>query len=70
MYTSESGEWKLGGFDILSSMNDEDAIIYVGVHPFEGSGALWLTFCRPTAVYFRTQLATVRLRSAKEGGKS
>ncbi|KAL1995000.1 hypothetical protein VTN49DRAFT_1187 [Thermomyces lanuginosus] len=28
VYTSESGEWKLGGFDILSSMNDEDAIIY------------------------------------------
>lgn len=30
VYTSESGEWKLGGFDILSSMNDDEAIIYVG----------------------------------------
>ena len=29
MYTSESGEWKLGGFDILSSMKDDDAVIYV-----------------------------------------
>ncbi|KAH8693277.1 kinase family protein [Talaromyces proteolyticus] len=28
VYTSESGEWKLGGFDILSSMNDDEAIIY------------------------------------------
>ncbi|PGG99687.1 SCY1 protein kinase [Helicocarpus griseus UAMH5409] len=28
IYTSESGEWKLGGFDILSSMKEEDAIIY------------------------------------------
>ncbi|PLB37326.1 COPI-interacting protein CEX1 [Aspergillus candidus] len=28
IYASESGEWKLGGFDVLSSMNDEDAIIY------------------------------------------
>lgn len=29
MFTSESGEWKLGGFDVLSSMKEEDAIIYV-----------------------------------------
>lgn len=29
MFTSESGEWKLGGFDILSSMKEDDAIIYV-----------------------------------------
>ncbi|KAJ5226901.1 uncharacterized protein N7469_006907 [Penicillium citrinum] len=28
VYTSESGEWKLGGFDILSSMIEDDAIIY------------------------------------------
>ncbi|EED24003.1 protein kinase family protein [Talaromyces stipitatus ATCC 10500] len=28
IYTSESGEWRLGGFDILSSMNDDDAVIY------------------------------------------
>jgi SCY1-like protein 1 len=31
VYTSESGEWKLGGFDILSSMKEDDAIIYVSV---------------------------------------
>jgi SCY1-like protein 1 len=30
VFTCESGEWKLGGFDILSSMQDDDAIIYVG----------------------------------------
>ncbi|KAL4888450.1 armadillo-type protein [Aspergillus ambiguus] len=28
IYASESGEWKLGGFDVLSSMNDENAVIY------------------------------------------
>lgn len=28
IFTSESGEWKLGGFEVLSSMNDDDAIIY------------------------------------------
>lgn len=29
VYTSESGEWKLGGFEILSNVKDDDAIIYV-----------------------------------------
>lgn len=29
IFTSEAGEWKLGAFDILSSMKDDDAIIYV-----------------------------------------
>ena len=28
IYTSASGEWKLGGFEVLSSMKDEDAVIY------------------------------------------
>ncbi|OJJ49608.1 hypothetical protein ASPZODRAFT_128093 [Penicilliopsis zonata CBS 506.65] len=28
VFTSESGEWRLGGFDILSSMKEDDAIIY------------------------------------------
>ncbi|KAJ5086405.1 hypothetical protein NUU61_007712 [Penicillium alfredii] len=28
VYTSESGEWKLGGFEVLSSMKEDDAIIY------------------------------------------
>jgi len=28
IYTSESGEWKVGGLEILSSMKEEDAIIY------------------------------------------
>lgn len=28
VYTSESGEWKLAGFEVLSSMKEDDAIIY------------------------------------------
>ncbi|KAK5936706.1 Nuclear aminoacylation-dependent tRNA export pathway component [Knufia obscura] len=28
VYTSDSGEWKLAGFEVLSSMNEDDAIIY------------------------------------------
>lgn len=29
VFTSESGEWKLAGFDVLSSMNEDEAVIYV-----------------------------------------
>lgn len=29
IYTSESGEWKLGGFEVLSSVKDDEALIYV-----------------------------------------
>ncbi|KKA26432.1 hypothetical protein TD95_000139 [Thielaviopsis punctulata] len=28
IYASESGEWKLGGFDVLSNIKDDDAVIY------------------------------------------
>ncbi|KAF4982886.1 hypothetical protein FZEAL_1582 [Fusarium zealandicum] len=28
IYTSESGEWKLGGFDVLSSLKDDESVIY------------------------------------------
>ncbi|KAF1810191.1 kinase family protein-like protein [Eremomyces bilateralis CBS 781.70] len=28
IFMGESGEWKLGGFDILSSMKEDDAVIY------------------------------------------
>ena len=28
VFTSDSGEWKLAGFEVLSSMNEDDAIIY------------------------------------------
>lgn len=29
VYTSESGEWKLGGFEVLSSIKDDESAIYV-----------------------------------------
>ena len=28
IYTSESGEWKIGGLEILSSMKEDDAVIF------------------------------------------
>ncbi|KAI5462461.1 armadillo-type protein [Mariannaea sp. PMI_226] len=38
VYTSESGEWKLGGFDVLSSIKDDESIIYTygGIVPDAG----------------------------------
>lgn len=30
IFMSESGEWKLAGFEVLSSMKDDDPVIYVG----------------------------------------
>lgn len=29
IYTSESGEWKLGGFELLSSVKEDESVIYV-----------------------------------------
>jgi SCY1-like protein 1 len=29
IFTTDSGEWKLGGLDVLSSMKEDEAIIYV-----------------------------------------
>ena len=33
IFTTESGEWRLGGFEVLSSLKEDDAVIYVN-HPF------------------------------------
>lgn len=32
IYTSESGEWRVGGLEVLSSMKDDEAVIYVGAN--------------------------------------
>lgn len=29
VFAAESGEWKLGGFEVLSSVKEEDPVIYV-----------------------------------------
>ncbi|CAP73882.1 uncharacterized protein PODANS_2_12370 [Podospora anserina S mat+] len=29
VYTTESGEWKLGGFEVLSNVKDDEAVIYL-----------------------------------------
>jgi hypothetical protein len=31
VYTSESGEWKLGGFEVLTSVKEDESIIYVSL---------------------------------------
>ena len=60
VFTSESGEWKLGGFDVLSSMKEDDAVIYVGCQAVaRGSYA---DPSRHTAVWCPTQDDTHPLR--------
>ena len=34
IFISQSGEWRLGGLEVLSSMKDDDAVIYVGPPEF------------------------------------
>ena len=29
IFSSQSGEWRLGGLEVLSSLKDDDALIYV-----------------------------------------
>lgn len=56
IYTGESGEWKLGGFDILSSMKEEDAVIYVchslSVDLNEGNANTWIIDVRQSHARF------------------
>lgn len=33
IFISQSGEWRLGGLELLSSMKEDDAVIYVGFGP-------------------------------------
>jgi SCY1-like protein 1 len=58
IYTSESGEWKLGGFEVLSSLKDDEAIVYVCDVPIiDGPDSeinlleLWKPYARCCAVH-------------------
>jgi len=31
IFATESGEWKLAGFEVLSSLREDDPVIYVGL---------------------------------------
>jgi hypothetical protein len=66
VFTSESGEWKLGGFDVLSSMKEDDAIIYVGLW-FCGVDAKLIIY-RAMGVSLQTGHVTRLRRSPKEAG--
>lgn len=64
VYTTESGEWKLGGFDVLSAVNDDEAIIYVSCYPrlraFRRCSTMANLVNRPTAVWCRVSTAIRR----------
>jgi hypothetical protein len=66
VFTSESGEWKLGGFDVLSSMKEDDAIIYVGLWFFGVN--VKLTIHRVMEVSLQTGHVMLLRRSPKEVG--
>lgn len=34
IFISPSGEWRLGGFEVLSSMKEDDAVIYVRISSY------------------------------------
>ena len=42
VFTSESGEWRLGGLDLLSSMKEDDAVIYVSDDAGRATKHTWL----------------------------
>lgn len=61
IFTGESGEWKVGSFDILSSMKDEEAVIYVGGHVLETEHGAD-TGSRHTAAWYLTWAVFSRQR--------
>ena len=50
VFISQSGEWRLGGLEVLSSMKDDDPVIYVGPpNFFLGHRTVIDNYRRPTA---------------------
>ena len=72
IYTSESGEWKVGGFEVLSNVKDDDALVYVRFHTWYGHlgeyGKL-TSHNRDTVVLCQTRGGTVLLKSQTADGK-
>lgn len=67
VFLSESGEWKLGGLETLSSMKEDDAVIYVGSTEWEGPERP-LSRSRHTAVMSQTLEGMLLPRSPRVGG--
>lgn len=44
VFISQSGEWRLGGFEVLSSMKEDDAIIYVKLSILAHLSLRWLIY--------------------------
>lgn len=69
VFTSESGEWRLGGLDLLSSMKEDDAVIYVRlqtnglVAPLDADAP-----DRPTLVFCPVSISMPRLKFQRLAG--
>ena len=68
VYISQSGEWRLGGFEVLSSMKDDDAIIYVCVLVMDYMLQYIADFRRDTEVLRQTLEFMHRPRSPSQVG--
>ena len=67
VFTSESGEWKLAGLEVLSSMKEDDAVIYVrNTRP--ACGHSLMSDRRHTALMYQIQVGTPLPRSPKAAG--
>ena len=43
IYTSEAGEWKVSGLEVLSNLKEDENAIFVFIPLFTGDGGWWLT---------------------------
>jgi hypothetical protein len=62
LYTGESGEWKLGGFEVLSSLKDDDAVLYVRSNCFAP------LMYRHMRQLFQTPVVTLPLKYSSQDG--
>ena len=69
IYTSDSGEWRLGGFDVLSSVKDDESIIYVRWAAPSLLPSQLIISARLTAVLYQTQPDTLPQKSVRGVGK-
>ena len=69
VFTAESGEWKLAGFEVLSALADDEPFIYVSSLGGCGKAALMGERCRGTEGYYLRVRSMRRPRLGRVGGK-
>lgn len=70
IFLSPSGEWRLGGFEVLSNPKDEGAALYVRPPGHATRHRFVLTYNRHLARCYQTQIPTPRQKSSQADGLS